>query len=433
MKINVVAMPEDWGFIKDAIYGYLVISKNQKEIIDTYPFQRLRRIRQLAGSEYVYMGATHCRFSHSLGVAHLAEQLITNLARNVEISINQIEKVKIAAMLHDVGHGPFSHVSESLLINHLGKTHEDMTTWLIQKSELREKLEKIGLNSDEISKLAVGKLHRTGEFYMDQIISSSVDVDALDYIVRDSHFSGAEYGFVDIFRLIYSMDIISLNGDLGIDLTALSALEAFLLARFESFKSIYFHKTSRAVQIMIEDALERAKEEFDFLDLKDPNDYLIWDDYTTWTMLKNSKASKDIINNLCHRKLLKVAYEQTSLVKEEIFSTILTKENVRIQIEKEIAENAKIDPSEVWIDVPNLPSVPYYHSIHLEPMEIPVFQKTRNGEKIKKRISEISNVIRVLKGFLNIVRVYTFEDKRECVANAAEKVFGIPSSARISM
>ncbi|MFX0133787.1 MAG: HD domain-containing protein [Candidatus Hodarchaeota archaeon] len=426
-------MSEDWGFIKDAIYGYLIISKNQKEIIDTYPMQRLRRIRQLAGSEYVYMGATHCRFSHSLGVSHLAEQLIINLSRNVEISRSQIEKIKIAAMLHDIGHGPFSHVSESLLINYLEKTHEDMTTWIIQKSELKEKLEKMGYDSDEISKLAVGKLRKKGEFFMDQIISSSVDVDALDYIVRDSRFSGAEYGFVDIFRLIYSMDIVSPNGDLAIDLTALSALEAFLLARFESFKSIYFHKTSRAVQIMIADALDRAKEELDFLNIKTPDDYLKWDDYTTWTMLKNSQASSDIIDNLCRRILLKVAYEQTSHVKEEIFPTIVTKDKVRLQIEKEIAEKAKVDPEKVWIDVPNLPSVPYRHSIHFEPMEIPVFQKTRDGKKITKRITEISNVIRVLKGFLNIVRVYTYDDKREIVAKAAEKVFGIPSSAKISM
>ncbi|MHA1383584.1 MAG: HD domain-containing protein [Candidatus Helarchaeota archaeon] len=426
-------MSEDWGFIKDAIYGYLVISENQKEIIDTYPMQRLRRIRQLAGSEYVYMGATHCRFSHSVGVSYLAEQLITKLARNINLTREDIEKEKIAAMLHDIGHGPFSHVSESLLINHLGKTHEDMTTWIIQSSELSEKLEKIGYDPIELSKLAVGKLGKTGEFYKDQIISSSVDVDALDYIVRDSHFSGAEYGFVDIFRLIYSMDIVSENGDLGIDLTALSALEAFLLARFESFKSIYFHKTSRAVQIMIAEALEKAKEELNFLNLNSIQDYLKWDDYTTWTKLKESEASKSIINDLCRRKLLKVAYEQTSLVKEEIFSTILTKENVRIQIEKEIAEIAKIDPKDIWIDVPNLPSVPYHHSIDFEPMEIPVFQKTRDGNKIRKRISEISNVIRVLKGFLNIVRVYTYENKREIVAKAAEKVFGIPSSAKISM
>ena len=426
-------MSEDWGFIKDAIYGYLTISKNQKTIIDTYPVQRLRRIRQLAGSEYVYMTATHCRFSHSLGVAHLAEQLITNLARNLEINPEQIEIEKISAMLHDVGHGPFSHVSESLLINHLNKTHEDMTTWIIQNSEISEKLENLGYNTDEISKLAVGKLRRNGELYLDQIISSSVDVDALDYIVRDSHFSGAEYGFVDIFRLIYSMDIVSENGDLGIDLTALSALEAFLLARFESFKSIYFHKTSRAVQIMIADALERAKEEIGFLNIKNAYDYLKWDDYTTWTKLKETESSKDIINNLCNRILLKVAYEQTSLVKEEIFSTILTKENVRIQIEKEIAEIAKVGSDEVWIDVPNLPSVPYHHSINFEPMEIPVFQKTREGQKIKKRISEISNIIGVLKGFLNIVRVYTSKENREIVSNAAEKVFGIPSSAKISM
>ncbi len=420
-----------WGIIKDTVFGYILITYPIKEIVDSFPVQRLRRIRQLAGSEYVYPTATHVRFAHSLGVMHLAEQLLMNLAKSIEVTEELVKRIKVAALLHDVGHGPFSHIFEALLLKILDKTHEDMTSWIIRESELAEIIEKIGLDPKEISQLAIGKLATTDENYLNQIIASAVDVDSMDYIVRDSHFSGAEYGFVDIFRLIYTMDIF--EGDLAVNVTALSTLEAFLLARYELFKSIYFHKTSRAVQIMLEQALNDANEELGIIQFDTPQDFLKWDDYTMWTALRNSKNAHMIIKDLERRKLIKVAYEQASHMKTEMVPAILTKEKIRAQIENEIAEEAKIDPKFIWIDVPTLPSVPYHHSISLEPMEIPMFLETQKGEKIAKRMTDISDIIRVLKGFLNIVRVYTTDEYRDIVIRAAINVFGAPNSARISM
>ncbi|TFF89411.1 MAG: HD domain-containing protein [Promethearchaeota archaeon] len=422
------------GIIKDPLLGYIIVNEDMLKLIDSYPLQRLRRIKQLCGSEYVYTGAVHCRFSHSLGVMSLGKQLVSNLAKDNDIPSKVIKEVEAAALLHDIGHGPFSHVFEGLLGKKFKKNHEDITTWLILESEISEKLEQIGLNSKDISKLAVGKLNRADQQYIDQIIASSVDVDSLDYIVRDSHFTGAEYGFVDIFRLIYTMEIGE-DKNLAINLSALSTLEAFLLARFESFKSIYFHKTSRAVQIMLDEALRKVDKETNFLTLEEPEDYLKWDDYTMWCFLLENKVSKKIIENLNRRKLLKVAYEKITHVKEEVISSILTKFSVRKKIEDEIAEMAgpEVDVSEVWIDVPTLPTVPYSHSVNLEPMEIPVFSKDKDGIVKKKRITEISDIIRVLKGFLNIVRVYTTEKNRENVSKSAEEILGPPESAKISM
>ena len=386
--------------VKDTVFGYITITHSIKQIIDSYPVQRLRRIRQLAGSEYVYPTATHVRFAHCLGVMHLAEQLTMNLAKSIEVTEDLLNRMKVGALLHDVGHGPFSHIFESLLLNYLDKTHEDMTTWIIAESELAEIIEQQGLNPLEISKLAVGKLETSDQNYLNQIIASAVDVDSMDYIVRDSHFSGAEYGFVDIFRLIYTMDIF--GNDLAVDISALATLEAFLLARYESFKSIYFHKTSRAVQIMLEQALDLAKDELALIQYDTPQDYLKWDDFSTWTALRDSKAAQSIIHDLERRKLIKVAYEQTSHIKSEMVPAILSKNKIRKQIEEEIAEESKVDPDSIWIDVPNLPSVPYHHSISLEPMEIPMFYKNHKGEKIAQRMTEVSEIIRVLKGFLNI-------------------------------
>jgi HD superfamily phosphohydrolase len=419
-----------WSFIKDPIFGYINITYDEKKIIDTEPVQRLRRIRQLAGSEYVYPAGVHTRFEHSLGTMYLAEQLTNSLAQKVEIDQTEIAMIKIAALLHDSGHNAYSHIFEALLLRHLEKTHEDFTSWIIRNSELKDILNALGFDVEKIARLAVGKLEDKKRLFLDQIISSAVDVDKFDYCLRDSYHTGGDFDSIDIFRLIYTMDV--LNENLAVNLNSISTLETFLVARLELFKTIYFHKASRAAQIMLETAMEKANEELDFMNFKSVDDYLKLDDYTMWAMLEQCKASKKIIDCLKKRDLLKVAYERISFAKDEAFSTILTKDKIRQEIEEEIAEKAGVKREKVYIDVPTLPSVPYHHSITLEPMEIPIFQVTREGQKVPRNLSEVSNIVEVMKGFLNIIRVYTDKDNREAVAKATEKVLGLPYSAKIS-
>jgi len=420
-----------WGEIKDPVHGYVYITQAEKGVIDSFPVQRLHRLRQLAGAEYVYPGANHTRFEHSVGVMHLAGLLAENPHLSQLLSEDDVQKVRIAALLHDVGHGPFSHVFEHLLVKFLNKTHEDINIWIVQKSELRDVLKGLGYDPDELAKLSVGMLHRPGRAFMDQILRSAVDVDKLDFVVRDTYHTGAEYGYVDVFRLIHMLDVLDEN--LAVDLGALSALESFILARIESFKSIYFHRVGRAVQIMLATAMEEAKDELGLVGFRSPEEYLALDDYTVWTMLKGCKKSKGIIESLERRKLLKCAYDQTFYVKDKTVSSLFSVEEIRNQMRDKIASEAGVNPRSVVIDVPTLPSVPYRHSVLLEPMEIPVFQRTRDGEKVPQRLSDISGIFDVLKGFINILRVYTEEKHREKVGAAAAKLLGgIPSSAKIS-
>jgi HD superfamily phosphohydrolase len=420
-----------WGEIKDPVHGYIYITENEKEIIDSYPVQRLRRLRQLAGAEYVYPGANHTRFEHSLGVMYLAGRVIENPNIAQHLNEEETEIVKIAALLHDVGHGPFSHVFEHLLIKELDKTHEDITSWIIEKSELKEMLKKLGYRPEDVGKLATGKLHKPKKAFLDQIISSTVDVDKLDFIVRDTHHTGAEYGYIDVFRLIHALDVLDEN--LAIDLGALSALESLIIARIESFKSIYFHRVGRAAQIMLAMAMEKANEELGLTDFKTPEEYLAIDDSTVWTALKNCKKSSEIIKNLERRKMLKCAYEKTFYEKDTMVSNIFGRETHRKQLQAEIAKEAKMDAAYVIIDVPTVPSVPYHHSVLMESMEIPVFLKTQEGARIPQRLSEMSKIFETLKGFINILRVYTNEENREKVSSAASKILGrIPSTAKIS-
>jgi len=355
----------------------------------------------------------------------LAEALPTHL------NSHQQEQMRLAALLHDIGHGPFSHVFEPLMIRYLGKTHEDMVPWLVSETEIGAKLEKAGFNSRDIGLLAVGRLKDKKRPYFDQIISSSVDVDKMDFLVRDSFHTGAGYGSVDVHRLLYTMDVI--DGNLSVDGTAVATLESFVLARLESFRTIYFHRASRAVQIMIVKALEVAKDALDLLDFDEPEDYLRLDDYKVWTDLKECKESKRIIQDLEARRLLKCSYERTLYAKEELVSNVITKDNVREEIQRELAKKAKVPVDDIFIDVPTLPSVPYYHAAGIQPMDIPVFTRGSSNRKEIVQLSEISRVIGVLRTFMNLVRVYTKPQYRSKVEVASRQILGETSvSGKIS-
>ena len=420
-----------WSEIKDPVHGYVYITEEEKTIIDSYPVQRLHRLRQLAGAEYVYPGANHTRFEHSVGVMYLAGRVAENPHISQLIDEDELGMVRIAGLLHDVGHGPFSHVFEQLLEKELDKTHEDITTWIVKNSELKDVLKKNGCRPDDVSKLAVGKLHRPDKAFLDQIISRAVDVDKQDFVVRDTHHTGAEYGVIDVFRLIHTLDVM--DGNLAVDVGALSALESLIIARIESFKSIYFHRVGRAAQIMLAMAMEKANSELGLTSFRTPEEYLAMDDYSVWTMLKNCKKSSSIMRNLERRKMLKCAYERTFYEKDTVVSSIFTREANRKQLQADIARAARLDADAVIIDVPTVSSVPYHHSVLTESMEIPVFYRTQEGEKVPQRLSEISRIFETLRGFMNILRVYTDEPNRERVSLAASKILDkIPSSAKIS-
>jgi uncharacterized protein len=419
-----------YGFIKDPIHGYVRITQTERAIIDTRPLQRLRRIRQLAGSEYVYPAANHTRFEHVLGAMYLAGVLADTLP--ADLPSQERHELRIAALIHDIGHGPFSHVFEPLMMKYLRKTHEDLVSWLVSKTELADVLEKHGFDSKRMGRLAVGRVGDRKRPYLDQVISSSIDVDKMDFLVRDSFHTGAGYGSIDVYRLLYSMDI--LDGNLAVDGTAIAALESFLLARIESFRTIYFHRASRAVQIMLVKALEAARDELALLKFDDPEDFLRLDDYSVWTGLKECKKSRGIMVDLELRRLLKCTYERTLYATEELVSNVITKQVVRDDVQKEIARKAKVPEEDVIIDVPTQPSVPYHRTAEIQPLDIPVFLRLSHGKKRKAQLAEVSRIGFVLRAFMNIVRVYTKEKYRDRVEEVSKQILGeTPASAKISV
>ncbi len=411
-------------FIKDPIHGYIFINDFERELIDTRFFQRLRRIKQLSGSEFVYPGANHTRFEHSLGVSYLAEKMTTSLCNDEDVDITDYEKslVKIAALLHDVGHGPFSHTFEALL-QKIRKNHEDLSRWIIKESEIADILNENGLKVDQVCGLIHGNKTIKNKGFLNQIISSSCDVDKMDFIVRDSYHTGAEYGQVDVMRILYTMGVI--NDNLAVNYSALPALEAFLIARVESFRTIYFHKVSRASQLMIVRAMELAEKEIGLLSFKKPEDYLKLDDFSVWSQLMESKAAGKIMKELADRKLLKVAFEREFMTRDDFIQSTLGKKEYREKLIEEIANEAKVSIDNVFIDIPTLPSVPYSHSIDLPAYEIPMF--VREGtERTKKevKIRKVSRIFEALMGMMYIFRVYSYKEDREKVNKAAKKIFG---------
>ena len=428
-----------WGEIRDPIHGYIFITDVERDLIDTRPIQRLRGIKQLAGAHLTYPGGEHSRFSHSLGVMHLAGVLANRFVQLGYLSQDDLQKARIAGLLHDVGHGPFSHMYEEILDKYRHMTHEDVAQWLIKRSELKDVLKKHGYSPDELSKLSVGRLEKTKKPFLNQIVASQFDVDIMDYLVRDAYFTGVEYGKVDIYRLIDSIDIID-NKSLGVDMAASYALEAFVIARYEMFKAVYFHRSVRAAEVMLIRAMDYANEKLGLTTFKTPGDYLKLDDASVLLGLLSLKDAKEkplkfsykIAQMLENRQLFKCAYEMIIHRRDEFFTSILSRGEVRSQIAQEMSDKTGVDPDCICIDVPTVPSVPYY-PMQKRPADIPVFQTLPNGSKSVKQLSEVSHLVETLMGYMDVIRVYTAAPYRKKIREAAEQVFGErPYSTRIS-
>ena len=432
-------MIKSLGEIRDPVHGYIFMSDVEKDIIDSEPMQRLRRIKQLSGAYFTYPGAEHSRFSHSLGVMHLAGVLGKHLEELGYIDEEDIQKIRIAGLLHDVGHGPFSHMYEEVLDKYRGVTHEDLAQWLIKESELKDVLGKYGYSLEEMSKLAVGRSEMGKKSFLNQVIASQFNMDIMDYLVRDSHFAGVEYGNVDVIRLIHSLDVI--DGVLAMDVATLYALEAFVIARYEMFKAVYFHRTVRAAEVMVIRAMDYANETLGLTSFKTPEDYLRLDDYSVLLKLLSLKGTQDkrlrvayeLTEMYNNRRLFKCVYEAIVHHRSEFFTSIISRDEVRSQIVKEIGDKTGVDQDYIIIDVPTVPSVPYYPLLG-HPSDMPVFQRLPNGSRELKRISEYSELINTLIGYIDVLRVYTAPQFREKVREVAGEVFGKqPYSTKITM
>jgi len=229
-------------FIKDPVHGYVEVEAELLPVLDSPPVQRLRHVKQLGFSCLVYPGANHTRFEHSLGTMHLA----TILARHLALDPAEVTLIAAAGLLHDIGHGPFSHTSEGFLAEFAGHDHHRVDH-LLAEPALASAIDGADLDPASISSLI------RGEHPLSDLIHGDLDADRMDYLLRDAHYTGVPYGTVDAERLIQSS--LLHEGGLGIDESGIAAAESLLIARTLMRSAVYFHHTSRIATSMLALAL----------------------------------------------------------------------------------------------------------------------------------------------------------------------------------
>ncbi len=254
--------------IGDNVYGYINVNDAELKVIDTPIFQRLRYIKQLGATDFVYPGATHTRFSHCLGTMHLVGQFTGSMkSRGIDIGNDkeEREKLRLAALLHDVGHYPYSHTTENVVVKEFkGKNHEEFGAYLIKKF-LAEKLG--SYSPSEIIDIFMGKRSTSS-----LLISSALDADKADYLMRDSYNAGVPYGRVSLQTLIRTMSYV--NNGIVFERDEV-AVENFLIGRYHMYRAVYYHKAVVSFNLMVEKIFKLLVEEGY---LTHPNDLLKGED-----------------------------------------------------------------------------------------------------------------------------------------------------------
>lgn len=268
---------QNWEPVRDPIYDYIRYNEELEEnVIDTLPMQRLRILHQLQTAYFVYPGADHSRFQHSLGVMHLAGEFATHLIRDTKkISQDEkqklIEAVRIGGLLHDVGHGPFSHAFDTATIkpNQTLKkekiySHEDISYLLVEKGKIGNILEEWDIKDLVLGLLCPSRLSPMLKPILRalrQTIHHSIyPSDILDFIRRDGYFCGTkEYGTIDFLRLILSSKLV--DSEIALQERAIECLKAFMMSRIQMFRNVYFHRTCRAIDHILSDMLRNASDQ----------------------------------------------------------------------------------------------------------------------------------------------------------------------------
>jgi len=400
--------------IIDPIHDFVRVNSNELKIIDTPIFQRLRRIRQLSGAHLIYPGAQHTRFEHSLGVMHIASMAGHALNEKGIVSSDNIQDLRFAGLLHDIGHGPFSHIFEELLQKRK-MSHEDMGRDIILKTQIGDLISANGFNKKLITELAFGD----SKFqFMNEIISGALSADIMDYLLRDGYFTGAEHAKIDHNRLTYSLDVY--KNKLALEKSALVNFETMMISRYQMFKAVYFHKTVRAGEVMLLESMYLAEEELGLSSIS-LDEYLKLTDEVILSKLlnlpeRNSKLriAKKIATDYINRNLFKSVFEVS------VTGNAITKKRMQ-SIREEVSKKSKVDINEIFVDSSNTPSIPLSPS-KKESKSIIILE--RDGVKTTAKEMPISDIrlVSVMSGFMKILRVYTPVKNRKKVEIAAKSI-----------
>ncbi len=360
---------------RDPLYGYIEVEyKLISDLIDSKEVQRLRRIRQLSGVSMVFQTAEHSRFTHSLG-AYMMAKIATESIEGAD-NLSEYEKLLFmtTALLHDIGHGPYSHAFEDVI----GIEHEIMTEKIIlsKDSEVNNILSSYSENLPyDVASIIT---HKSNYPLIEKLISSSVDVDRLDYLRRDAYFTGAIYGQIDYIRIFRSMKIE--NNNILFRASGVNSIESYIMSRYHMYFQVYYHPVARSYEYLLENIFKRIidlKEEgrsltnanYFFNVLKNKDDitsYIELDDAYVNGLIKQYTKSKDQIlnklsNSFIHRNLyecIDMATEPDEKMIEDIKNSYTEEERKYYFLESKISGAAyfktnKTDINDIKILLPN--------------------------------------------------------------------------------
>lgn len=425
-----MAIPMEKAFL-DPVHGFILVDDEWLlQLIDTAEFQRLRRVRQLGASFGTYHGAEHTRFGHSLGAMHIMERILMRL-QHVHGPLDEETRIvaRAAALLHDVGHGPLSHSLEYLLTPDVG--HEYWTKRIIlEDTEVNRVLRSVD-NSLPVKVAAVID-RRSQPAWVSDLVSSQLDVDRMDYLLRDALFTGAEYGRFQLDRVVNTLVVH--EGQVAVRQKGLQAIEEYVLARHFMYWRVYLHKTIRGMELLLRAAVRRARQLVEgeagtaiasvthgplgafFRGGADigPQQYLDNDDADLFVALKQWARSDDgmladLSGRFLRRRLLK-----------PVFSVPIAGLTADLgQVARDVVRRAGYDP-DYYCLVDNTANVPYDTYMHSQPgtPKQPIVVRDQTG-----RLIEISRLSPLISGLAELrvraVNVYVPSECRAAVQDAA--------------
>ena len=290
--------------VRDPVHGFIYLNEIEMRIVNTPVFQRLRYIRQLAFTHLVYPGAEHSRFSHSMGVMEFATKMfdtlmMKHLGKELKWKSSRVKRnkqlLRLAALLHDTGHAPFSHASEDLLD---GVKHEEISRKFILadpvSSLINEFKKDFGITAEDVAAFFSAENIDPDTVFLKELYAGEIDADKLDYLYRDSLFTGVHYGRFDYQRLVQSLRLIADPDEAGnftvaIEHGGLHALEAMVLARYFMFTQVYFHKIRRAYDHHLLDFLKKFVKKYPTSITK----YVKYDDNVIFSLMKEHSQNED--------------------------------------------------------------------------------------------------------------------------------------------
>lgn len=309
--------------IYDEIYGYVPLTGLELQLVNHRLFQRLNYIRQLGAAYRVFPGAQHTRFSHSLGVMYIIDRMMSASVLQSKISTEERQKLRVAALLHDIGHYPFSHVIETVMTEQNTRSerkHEKLGAYIIANSSIEEILTKSNIDSTEIGQIITGE---SPEPLYNQLMSSELDADRIDYLLRDAVHTGVAYGRFDLNRLIHTLTIDG-NGQLCVEKSGMHAVEGYVIGRYLMWAVVYTHRVINAFELLLERIYQQYTD--DALPSYDDIEKLVGEDELSFmefndaslfkTILEKAAEGSEICQMFVDRNVLAVAMEAQEISAE---------------------------------------------------------------------------------------------------------------------